>query len=349
MKNIAKPYTEPELARFCMQISILLKSAVPLYEGLTVMSEDETDSGKKELLAALSSQVRLGIPFHQAVKETGCFPNYTVNMILWGERTGLLDVTTKGLSQHYDKESQLSEDIRRAIAYPSMMIIMLLMILFVLFAKVMPVFSGVYEQLGASIPPAVLAAVQVGRIVSGAALLFFGVTALMVLVLWVMGKGRHQVSWAVSALLAVKSRSRIALYSATRRFCSVMSMGLQCGISMPEACKMAETLVEHPVIRQKVMHCGEFLAKGGGFYESVKQADLFSGFELQLIRVGSRAGRLESVMSELAKDLEQKVSDSIDHRIAVLEPTIVSILAIAVGLVLMAVMLPLVGVLSTIG
>lgn len=342
-------YKGPSLSGFCMQISILLKSAVPLYEGLRVMAEDETDSRKKELLTAISDQVRMGLPFSQAVKDSGCFPDYVVNMVLLGERTGLLDVTTERLADHYEKEYQLSEAIRRAVTYPAMMMLMLLIILFVLFTKVMPVFSGVYEQLGASIPPGGLLAIRLGGILSGAALIFLGLLVLLLFILWIMGRlGRHT-RWTFAILDAVKSRSSISRSAAFRRFCSVMAMALKCGVSMPDACQMAEQLVDHPALVHKVKSCSESLSSGIGFYESVKQAGLFTGFELQLIRVGSRAGQLERVMDRLTEDYDQKASDSIDHMIARLEPTIVSILAVVVGLVLLAVMLPLAGVLSSIG
>lgn len=349
MNDKSMPFTGLQLSGFCMQVSILLKSAVPLYEGLSVMAEDESNPKKKELLTAISNQVRMGLPFCQAVKEAGCFPEYVVNMVLLGERTGLLDVTMERLADHYEKEYQLAENIRRAVSYPSMMILMLLIILFVLFTRVIPVFSGVYEQLGASIPAAALAAIRLGGILSGIALAVSFLLLLLFLFLWMMGKNGRQISWMAVVLEAMKSHSKISLSAATRRFCSVMSMALQCGLSMPDACTIAEKLVDHPAIEKKVKSCSASLSAGLGFYEAVKQAQLFSGFELQLIRIGNRAGQLERVMNGLTEDYNQRVSDSIDNMIARLEPTIVSVLAIAVGLVLLAVMLPLAGVLSSMG
>ena len=74
MSSSASPFTGLTLSGFCMQISILLKSAVPLYEGLKVMAEDSPGQDEREILSAMSDKVRMGLPFHQAVKEAGCFP-----------------------------------------------------------------------------------------------------------------------------------------------------------------------------------------------------------------------------------------------------------------------------------
>lgn len=169
------PFTGLSLSGFCMQISILLKSAVPLYEGLSVMAEDASSPREKEILIAMSDKLRMGFPFSEAAAEAGCFPAYVTQMTVLGERTGTLDETMEHLSRFYEKEYRLGENLRRAVTYPAVMIVMLLVILFILFTRVMPIFSGVYEQLGTSIPEAAQAAIRFGGILSGAALIFAAV------------------------------------------------------------------------------------------------------------------------------------------------------------------------------
>ena len=148
------------LSRFCMQISILLKSAVPLYEGLEAMAEDEGNEKERATLLSISEKLRAGDPLSAALEESGRFPDYAVHMTKLGEATGNLDVCMERLADHYEKEYYLAENLRKAVTYPSIMAVMLLVILFVLFSKVMPVFTGVYESLGTSIPPAAQAAMS---------------------------------------------------------------------------------------------------------------------------------------------------------------------------------------------
>lgn len=349
MNRSASPFTGLVLSGFCMQVSILLKSAVPLYEGLQVMAEDSPGQQEKEILTQISDKVRMGLPFNQAIKEAGCFPDYVVNMSMLGERTGLLDATMERLAVYYEKEYYLAENLRKAVTYPAMMILMLIVILFVLFTRVMPVFSGVYEQLGTSIPPAAAAAIRLGGILSGAALILAVILVLAAFILWIMGKNGVHSAMAAAVLEKIKSRSEIAAAAANRRFCNVIAMAFQCGVNLSDAFSMAAGLVDNKTVEAKIISCQASIASGKGFYDSVKESALFSGFELQLIRVGSRAGQLERIMDSLAEDYDKKASDSIDNMIARLEPTIVSVLAVAVGLVLLAVMLPLAGVLSSIG
>ena len=343
------PFTGLSLSGFCMQISILLKSAVPLYEGLSVMAEDASSPREKEILTAMSDKLRMGFPFSEAVSEAGCFPAYVTQMTVLGERTGTLDETMEHLSRFYEREYRLGENLRRAVTYPAIMIVMLLVILFILFTRVMPIFSGVYEQLGTSIPDAAQAAIQFGGILSGAALVFAAVLIAAFADVRLTSRPGQESSLSHRLLRSIKNHSSIAKLSALRRFCSVMAMTLHCGMNMAEGCRMAAALVDNDSVLPGVRACERELESGKAFYDSIEPSGLFSGFDLQMIRIGSRAGQLETVMRELEEDYDERSSDALDSLIARLEPAIVSVLAVAVGLVLLSVMLPLAGILSSIG
>lgn len=349
MKHSETPFTGLALSGFCMQISILLKSAVPLFEGLSIMAEDAANAHEKEILEQMAKRLRLGVPFHEALKETESFPSYVEHMAMLGERTGRLDSTMEQLAVYYEKEYHLAEDLRKAVTYPAMMIFMLLIILFILFTKVMPVFSGVYEQLGTSIPPAAAAAIRLGGIISGAALILCIALLAAAVLLWLLGKNDSASNAALFCIKKLKSHSKLSASAASRRFCSVMAIALQCGMKLEEAFDTARTLADHPSMEAKIDQCRQSIAAGKSFYDSICEAKLFSGFELQMVRIGSRAGQLDRIMEQLAEEYDRKITEQIDTLIARLEPTIVSILAVAVGLVLLAVMLPLAGILSSIG
>lgn len=347
MKRKKSPFTGLMLSGFCMQISILLKSAVPLFEGLSIMAEDCTDTSSQQILQDMAKKLRLGIPFSQALKESDSFPPYTEHMVMLGERTGRLDSTMESLSHYYEKEYHLAEDLRKAVTYPIMMVVMLLLILFVLFTKVMPIFSGVYEQLGAAIPPIAAAAIRLGGIGSGIAL--FVLLLLLASALLLRLTGKDDSGFSMRLFEKIKSRSVLAEAAAKRRFCNVMAIALQCGMKLEEAFSIAQKLVSHSALEAKIEQCRKTVASGKGFYDSIQETGLFSGFELQMIRIGSRAGQLDHIMEQLDESYSRKIQETIDSLIARLEPTIVSILAAAVGLVLLSVMLPLAGILASIG
>lgn len=342
-------YSGRELSAFCLQVSILLKAAVPLYEGLSVMAEDAQTEEEKELLKQLSDDVELGDPFYEALERSKRFPVYVCKMAKLGQQTGTLDQMMESLSVYYEKEYRMMRNIRNAITYPVMMAVMLLVVLFVLFTKVMPVFEQVYVQLGVQMSPISVAASRFGGIFSGAALAAFALLAVFIGAAAIASGAGHGFRWVDFIIDYFKGRNKTALAAAGRRFTSVLALTLKCGLELEKGMVLAEELVDNKKVAETIHKCAEELQLGAGYYESMKDTGLFSGFHIQMIKVGQRSGRLDQVMEEISEDYEEQADTSIDNMIARLEPTMVAVLAVVVGLILLSVMLPLAGVLAGIG
>lgn len=348
-KKVAKAYSARELSAFCLQISLLLSAAVPLDEGLSIMAEDAVTGEEKELLQFLSGEVELGEPFYMALDKTCAFPDYVVRMAKLGQQTGTMDQMMESLSVYYEKEWELMRSIKNALTYPVIMIIMLLTVLFVLFTRVMPVFEGVYGQLGAQLSPVSRTAIRLGGIFSGAALAASCLLILFAGAVYVASLFGHKFHIVEGMINYGKRRSKVALAIANRRFTAVLALTLKCGMELEKGMELAGELVENSRVREQIEACAKDLEAGAGYYEAMKKTGLFGGFHIQMIKVGTRSGRLDSVMEEISKDYEQEADTSIDNMIARFEPTMVAVLAVSVGLVLLSVMLPLAGVLSAIG
>ncbi len=333
------------LTWFCLQTALLLQAAVPLEEGLAVMAKEAAVPFEKEKLSAMAEKVRAGESFGQAVTEAGCFPGYMEKMVALGERVGSLDVTLEGLSQYYERESRMREQLRRATVYPIMLVFMLVLILFVFFVRIMPIFSGVYEQLGAAIPVAVQRAIRVGGILSGVMLAGTVLLAVAVFVVWLFGKRGKQPAF----IERLKSGSGIGRNIAVSRFCATLSVTLRSGLSLEEGMEAAEGLVFHEKMAGQIGDAKRKILQGVGLYEAIKDTGILGGFDLQVLYVAGRAGREETVLEKLAEDYDSRAYDLLDTLVARMEPVIVTVLALAVGAVLLSVMLPLVGILSSIG
>ena len=130
---------------------------------------------------------------------------------------------------------------------------------------------------------------------------------------------------------------------------SVLALTLKSGMEFEKGLELAGELVDNGKVAAQIEKCGRTLETGASYYQAMKETGLFSGFYVQMIKVGSRSGRLDAVMEEISEDFEQAADQSMDNMLARFEPTIVAVLAVSVGLVLLSVMLPLVGVLAAIG
>ena len=343
----AKVYSGRELSAFCLQISILLKAAVPLDEGLYLMAEDAPTEEEKKLLHTMGEDVELGDPFFESLERTGAFPPYVVRMAKLGQQSGTLDQMMESLADYYEKEYYMMKNIRNAITYPVMMIGMLLIVLFVLFTRVMPVFEQVYAQLGVQMSPLSQAASRLGGILSGAALVVFVLLVVAVLIAAIAAGAGKELTHKLMERL--KRNSKTALAAAGRRFTAVLALTIRSGMELDKGMELARELVDNGKVAEKIDVCSEKLQLGEGYYEAMKESGLFSSFHIQLIKVGVRSGKMDEVLQEISDDYEQQADASIDAMVARLEPTLVAVLAVAVGLILLSVMLPLAGILAGVG
>lgn len=141
------------------------------------MAKDSSNLEQTNILSNMSKQLEEGLLFSQVMKESHTFPSYVLHMALLGEQTGTLDITMERLSEYYEQEHIIYENLRRAITSP---MIMLTILMAILFTKVMPLFTGVYTQLGVSIPKIGTLAIKVGGILSG---VVFVISILLLLML----------------------------------------------------------------------------------------------------------------------------------------------------------------------
>ena len=212
----------------------------------------------------------------------------------------------------------------------------------------MPIFSKVYEQLGAEMSSVAQSAIRLGGTFSGAALVLSAVIAVVMAGVAAASKMGIRIGIADKITTEIKNRSKIAHAIAKRRFTSVLSLTLRSGLEFEKGLELAGELAENDRIAEQVKKCEEKLELGERYYEALKETGMFSGFYIQMIKVGTRSGHLDSVMEEISNDYEEITDTAIDNMIARFEPTIVAVLAVSVGLVLLSVMLPLAGVLSAI-
>ena len=130
------------------------------------------------------------------------------------------------------------------------------------------------------------------------------------------------------------------------RLCQCLSMGIRSGLSPELYMELANAVVSWPDLRQKLSLTQEKLGKGIGFAEAIEECQLFQTMELRMISLGIQAGAADEVMEKLSRRYEEKSLGTVSHIVSILEPTIVIVLSLLVGLVLLSVMMPLLGLLS---
>ena len=172
------PLSNTEIAAFCSQTAMILRSGISSIEGISIMLEDSQNADEKELLSAVNDTLMQTGNLTQALEDTHAYPDYMISMVRIGEQTGRLDDVMDSLAVYYEKEDSLAESIKSAVTYPLIMIVMMLLVILLLIMKVMPVFNQVFIQLGSSMSGISLVILNIGQFLNRHIAVFLLILAL---------------------------------------------------------------------------------------------------------------------------------------------------------------------------
>ncbi len=346
MKKLSNDY----LSNYCLQITLLIHAGINIGDGLHLLAEDETDKNLKEMLTEMANKVEDGIPLSQAMDQAECFPDYIIHMAMTGEETGRTEGAFKSLADYYENQRQLSVRIRNAIAYPTVLFVLMLIIIGVLLVKVLPVFNQVYNQLGGSLTGVAAGLLSFGKAL-GAALpaiaIIVAIIVAVILLIYFIPELRNQF---LSAYGKMAGDRGIHGKVGRARFASALSMGLRSGLSAEESIRMAMDFNDgNEKVRERYEKSLKMAEEGTSLSEALKESGVFSPVYCRMIALGVKSGSGDTVMEELSERMNDEASQAIEEAVGRIEPTIVIVTSILVGVILLSVMLPLMNIMSSIG
>lgn len=338
-----------EVSLFCQQAAMILKSGIPLYDGIEVLYRNYKETEYGEAFGVIYEGVRSGGSLYEGVKAAGFFPAYMVNMIRVGEMAGKLDDVLESLGVYYEKEDRIQSSVKSAVAYPLVLVVMMAVVISILVIKVLPVFSEVFESLGTGLS-GTSSAVLSGGVVIGRAVLFvvalFLLAALALYLTWRTGGQEKVIELGCRLLPPIGS---LRQKQTAQRFAAVVSMVMSSGYSLESALDLIPGLLPDERNAAKARECKAAMEENGDFAAAVERAGLFSPLYLKMIRVGAEAGRTDQVMERVAQIYENEVEEGIQGLVSWIEPVLVGVLTLVIGGILLSVMLPLVSIMASIG
>lgn len=348
MKNMK--LSNDYLSAFCLQISLLLHAGISIGDGLHMLSEDEEDRDTQRMLQSMVEQVDNGMQISEVMEQSGYFPDYVVYMTQTGEETGRTEEAFRALANYYEEQRQLSERIQSALLYPVILLVLMLLIIGVLIIRVLPIFNTVYQQLGGS-----MTGIAAGLLKFGDALcaalpvigIIMGIVVVAILVLYFSDELRGKLTAQIRRRYG---HGGILHKVGMARFASALSMGMMSGLAIEDAMRTAMSFREESEqVRAGYEQCLNNLEKGEPLAESLKKAGVFPALYCRMLSLGVKSGAGDDIMAEIARRLEDDASRSIDRAVAKIEPTIVIVTSILVGVILLAVMIPLMNIMASIG
>ena len=316
------------------QLSTLLSSGVTLMEALTAIADENTGFWKN-LLITIKERVAAGASFSKALEECDhIFPEFYVNMVAAGETSGTLDKVLDRLAAFLETETSLKSKVRTSMVYPVFMICVGFIVLSFLFTFVIPKITKIFKDTESALPllTVVLIAISdifqhywwllIGLLLSG----IFGFRRLR-------EKNRPLID---RVILRLPGKIMQSLYYA--RFTRTLGFLLEGGLPVLRALELSAKSIGNTMLQRRVIEAAQRVAEGARLSASLEG---FPAVLLQLISTGERSGQLVGILKNAADSYEEEFSRRVQKTLAFMEPAMILIMGFIVGLIVLAVLLPI--------
>lgn len=336
-----------ELSIFCGQVALILEAGLPLYDGMETLAGADTNSENAEMFQKASEGVTQTGSLYEALKDDDRWPEYMVEMVGIGERSGHLESIMRGLETYYAREDRIKSSIVSAVTYPIMLAILLAVIVLILLWRVLPVFRRVLEGMGVGLNESGAAMMHIGEVVGWVVmvLVVILIIAALAIIILMQTKHREKVMKFLERIFPpiVSLNNKLT----ASRISGVLSMMLSSGFPIDEALEMTEKVLPNSDAAGKIQHIRKSMEDGKSFADAIGETDIFNELHVRMIKMGSATGREDQVLGKLSNLYEEQVEEDITRLVGIIEPTLVALLSIVIGAVLLAVILPMAGILSS--
>ncbi|MBC7361877.1 MAG: type II secretion system F family protein [Candidatus Aminicenantes bacterium] len=333
-----------ELSMFSRQLSVLIDAELPLIQSLGLLAEQQKNRYFSRVINEVKEDVEAGSALNQALrKHPKVFDDLYCNLVASGEQSGSLDIMLRRLADYQENMIKLRAKVRQAMIYPSAIITFAIVVAIFMLWKVIPVFGGIYQELGAELPAITAFVLALSRFVSKYIIfIVIGLGALVVLFQqWKKTPvGREVVDRSMLKFPIMGNLMRkIALSRLTRTLSTLISGG----VPMLESLRIASTTTGNVIIERQIMHARQLVSEGKSLNDALKEAGQgqFPPMMVQMVNVGESTGTLDDMLSKLATFFDDEVDNAVSALLSALEPLVLIFVGGIVGGLVISMYLPL--------
>jgi type IV pilus assembly protein PilC len=337
------------VSAFCESMGMMIRSGIQLDEAISLFKQKDHKGGLLEdNIEVMEKCIAEGNSLKVAMEQCGIFPEYALKMIETGESTGKLEDVLFTLADYYEKQDVIVSKIRSALIYPLAMLAMIIIVLFIMLKAVLPSFSGVYTSLSGSLADSSYRYISYAYIFCRVVLIIMIILVALLIIGYLMykGNGKRKVQ---NFLATNKTLASIMESLALYRFTSAYEVLLASGKMQDDALEEAKAMADYEPVEKKLEAVEAKMKEGNGFANAANEVELYEPIYGRMLIPGERSGNTDSVLSRLISLLAHSASSQLDNFINTIEPLLSGLLMLSIGIALLSLMLPLIGIMNSIG
>ena len=349
-KNISKTFTlfnakftASELDFFLTQLSTFLKSGITLVESIKILSKQCKKKGQQNIYKSLIYELTMGENFSDALQKQGnIFPRLLINMIKTSELTGDLPETLDDMADYYREIEKTRKQMMSALTYPLVVLVFAIAVLVYIMVLVVPQFVDIYGSLGTTLPPITIAILNVSNFLKKN-LLMLGIGLLVFIIIFVILFKTIKVFKTVvqTILMNIPIIGKIIIYNEITMFTKTFASLLNHNVYITDCMEVLSKITNNEVYKMLIFDTITNLARGEAISNSFKNHWAFPVIAYEMILTGEKTGQLGPMMDKVADYYQEQHKNAVNQIKAFIEPVMIIVLAVIVGVVLLSVVLPM--------
>lgn len=335
--------TPRDLAVFCRQFSSITRAGVTIIETLSMLADQTENQKMQKALYEVKADVEKGESFADALsKHKKVFPELLIQMARAGEASGSLDTSMERMAIQFEKTAKTQALVKKAMIYPIVVALVAVAVIVVMLVFVIPRYMDMFEELGTELPAITLAVVAMSNFIKNFWYIIIPVIIGIVMAVKsyaATSSGKHLFGKIQLKIPAIRN---LVVKSACSQMARTLSTLLAAGVPLVEAVDIVAETMSNIWFKEALKEATEQLIIGVPLSQPLQTSGLFPPMVYHMIHIGEEAGSTEEMLNKLADYYEEEVEMAVQSLMAAMEPMIIIVLACIVGVLIAAVMAPMV-------
>ena len=327
---------------FARQFSTMIDAGLPIIQCLDILYSQQANATFKKMLKEIKESVEGGATLAEALKKfPKQFDSLFVNMIAAGEAGGILDAILRRLAAYMEKAAKLKSQVKGAMTYPIVTLIIAVLVLAVILVFVIPVFEEMFADFGGELPAPTQIVVAMSDMVKSKiiyiiiGLLLFGIAFKKT---YGTEKGREFVD---NLVLKIPVFGDLLRKVAVSKFTRTMGTMLTSGVAILEALDIVAKTAGNKTVEKAIYKVRKGISEGRTMADPLAASGVFPSMVCQMIGVGESTGALDAMLGKIADFYDEEVDQAVENLTALIEPFMLVFLGVTIGGLVVAMYLPI--------
>ncbi|NER16792.1 type II secretion system F family protein [Spongiivirga citrea] len=344
-----KSFNSKKKEAFYIELSVLLKAGISLKEGLQLLSESAKKRSEKLLFEEIIQQIINGKSLSEAIATNKQFSEYEFFSLKIGEETGTLYKVTEELGAYYTRKNEQRRTLISALTYPIIVLGTAFLVVFFMLKYVVPMFQDIFKQNRVDLPPITEAIISISKGLETYGWLLLPTIAILLIIRYINKKKQWYRKLTDSTLLRFPYLGQFIRKVYMARFTQAVSLLTASKVPVLNSIQLVKKMVDFYPLEDALESVESNILKGRSLSESLQQHSIFDNKMISLVRVSEETNQTEFIFQRLNQQYNTEVQQQSKTLTTVLEPFIILIVGIIVGVILVAMYLPMFSLGTAIG